>query len=342
MIDDKNIILLNGKIKNLSIQHIKSCYPDEYRYVLNRFDDSESFRESWCRILFGIIERPVCKICGKRVNFIGYRTSKKENLYSIGCCNKHRQLCQETISKAKSTFMKNYGVTNPNKCKYIRNKIKNTCLEKYGVDHNWKSNESKEKSKQTCLEKYGVEYSFQSENNKLKSKQTWIKKYGVEHPLKSIEVQKNFNHKFQVENTIITKRKNHTFNTSKQEEDLYKKLIDKYGKDDVVRQYKSDVYPFACDFYIKSKDLYIEFQGMWTHGKHPYNKDSEEDNLVLEQWKEKAKTSKFYKNAIETWTVRDVKKRECAKKNNLNYLEFFTINYYIIAINELTNQLENG
>ena len=45
----------------------------------------------------------------------------------------------------------------------------------------------------------------------------------------------------------------------------------------------------------------------------------------LEQMKEKAKTSKFYKNAIKIWTERDVNKFECAKKNNLNYLVFYNI-----------------
>ena len=42
-------------------------------------------------------------------------------------------------------------------------------------------------------------------------------------------------------------------------------------------------------------------------------------------WQEKAKTSKFYQNAIYTWTCLDVKKRETAKNNNLNFFEFYTI-----------------
>ena len=33
--------------------------------------------------------------------------------------------------------------------------------------------------------------------------------------------------------------------------------------------------------------------------------------------------TKFYNNAITTWTIRDVNKRETAKKNNLNWIEFF-------------------
>lgn len=41
--------------------------------------------------------------------------------------------------------------------------------------------------------------------------------------------------------------------------------------------------------------------------------------------KEKAKKSKFYENAINVWTQRDVRKRNVAKENNLNWLEFFSL-----------------
>ena len=37
------------------------------------------------------------------------------------------------------------------------------------------------------------------------------------------------------------------------------------------------------------------------------------------------KTKDFYLKAIETWTQGDPLKRETAKRNNLNYLEFWNI-----------------
>ena len=42
------------------------------------------------------------------------------------------------------------------------------------------------------------------------------------------------------------------------------------GNEDIIRQYKSDLYPFACDFYIPSLDLYIECNYHWTHGNKLY------------------------------------------------------------------------
>ena len=52
------------------------------------------------------------------------------------------------------------------------------------------------------------------------------------------------------------------------------------------------------------------------------------DNDKLKKWEEKSQNSNFYKKAVEVWTVRDVKKRNTAKQNNLNYLEFFNMKQF--------------
>ncbi len=99
---------------------------------------------------------------------------------------------------------------------------------------------------------------------------------------------------------------------------MYKQLLEQYnGK--VIRRYKDKRYPFYCDFYIPSEDLFIELNAHWTHGGKPYNPDDEECQKQLILWKEKAKQSQFYENAIKTWTERDVKKQKVAKDNKLNY-----------------------
>ena len=125
----------------------------------------------------------------------------------------------------------------------------------------------------------------------------------------------------------IVMRKNGTFKSTKAEDRFYSLLLEKYAPEDVLRQYKDSRYPFNCDFYIKSEDLFIEINLHWTHGFRPYNpEDSECQNQLLE-WQEKAKTSQFYKNAIETWTVRDVKKLQVARENNLNYKVIYENTY---------------
>lgn len=124
-----------------------------------------------------------------------------------------------------------------------------------------------------------------------------------------------------VEKGIQTKLANGNVNTSKSEELMYERLVDRFGAQDIVRQYKSDEYPFLCDFYIKSCDLRIELNAHWTHGGHWY--DSTKDFEELLEWVRKSKNSDYYRFAIQTWTVRDVKKRIMAVLNHLNYLVFW-------------------
>lgn len=114
------------------------------------------------------------------------------------------------------------------------------------------------------------------------------------------------------------------------------------SKDDVLRQYKSDIYPWRCDFYIKSKDLFIEYQGYFTHQNHAFDANNDSDIAILNNWKQRKE--KIFKNAIKTWTVSDVNKRETAKKNHLNYLEFFNMDefngWYDIECSKKHTQIE--
>ena len=114
-------------------------------------------------------------------------------------------------------------------------------------------------------------------------------------------------------------RMNNTFNTSNAEDNYFLKLKEMYGDDNVIRWYSDERYPFACDFYIPSEDLFIEYNKTWTHGGHPFDEMNLDDIYKLETWGEKAKTSKYYQNAIYTWTNLDVRKQKIAKENKLNY-----------------------
>ena len=215
--------------------------------------------------------------------------------------------------KIKETCLKIYGVEYPLQSKILQEKKKETCAARYGVDNPAKSKCIQEKSKHTCKNKYGVEYPLQSKILQEKSKQTCKNKYGVDNPFKSLEVQQKI---------YNTKKLNHTFSSSSAEEH-FKNYLDSKNIS-YKTQYKSEKYPFCCDFYLDDLDLYIEIQGNWTHGNEPYNESNKNHQEILESWKSKSETHKYYKNAINVWTIRDVLKRETAKQNQLRYLEIFS------------------
>lgn len=118
----------------------------------------------------------------------------------------------------------------------------------------------------------------------------------------------------------ITKKAHGTFNTSKPEEEFYKELCTQYGAENVEYQYREARYPFKCDFYVKTLDLFIELNYTWEHGPHPFNEEDPKDLELLSLWQMRSTDGKSrYLYAIKQWTEIDPQKLECFRKNKLNF-----------------------
>jgi len=233
-----------------------------------------------------------------------------------------------------------------------RKKAKKTKLEKYG-DENYGDYGSVRFS-EVMIEKYGVDNFFKIPNfyslyltdvdRSLKSDwvprpvnipkriQTCLEKYGVEHYTQSYEFKQKSPEI--VKKIWKTKKENGTTNTSKLEDSIYKELEELYPNYEIKREYKSERYPFYCDFYIKELDLFIELQGFFTHGFKSFE-GTREDLMLVEKWEKKNTT--FTKSSIKIWTETDVKKRKIARDNNLNFLEIFDIQNIEKQIKRLYN-----
>lgn len=259
--------------------------------------------------------------------------------------------------KQKNTMMERYGVEYPYQSKEIMDKYRNTSIEKYGVDNIMKTQEGKTKLEyslqekygvnnimyveefknnyvQTCLKLFGVPNSLQSPIIQEKSRQTCLEKYGVDNPSKLAEFQ------FKKYETMT---KNNTWPAeSKPEKEIYELLCQKFPL--VEKQYHTDErYPFKCDFYIPKLDLFMEYQGYISHGYHPFNPDNVQDMNKLDYWWQKyfelVETNEDPDNAyicyINTWTISDPLKRETAKVNKLNWVEFFTMDEFMDWYNSI-------
>ena len=221
---------------------------------------------------------------------------------------------------AEKTTLKRYGVKNTKQSEIAKNKEKETCLKKYGVTSYTKTNECKEKIKNTFIMKYGVSHNTQSKEwqQKWYSNKDWVNKR---------------NNK--IYQTMLS---NNSFAFSKTERIILDFLQEKYP--DVIYQYSDERYPFKCDFYIPSLDLFIEYNGYWTHGKHPFNPNSKTDLDILEKWENK--DNKQYKIAIKVWTETDPLKRNIAKEYNLNFIELWYNDYkYLDLIENKIKEFEN-
>lgn len=250
--------------------------------------------------------------------------------------------------KMRETNLRKYGFNCSSKSEIVKEKTKQTCLKRYGVEYPGQIEEAKEKSKKTCLEKYGSEYYIgskdclektiefskqnynvdwftKSEKIKNKAKETMLRRYGVEY---SMQIPKNKEYMSYLmssyemqERRYNTMKRNHTFNSSSTEEELFLYIKSRFPT--VVRQYKDkNRYPYFCDFYIPELDYFIELQGYYTHGKHPFNPNSNEDLQLIEYYKKKYGEDC---QPITIWSIKDVEKRDCAKRNHLNFKEVWSL-----------------
>ena len=320
-------------------------YTNVRNYLFSYFNGNPStFTEILFRIKYNI-ERNYCSVCGKSTYFKGIAWYKKTGkLYADFCSCKCSMNSNETKEAYKKSCIDKYGVDNPMKNKNVVDKGKETCKNKYGVVRASLLKEYQDKVKETNMKRYGVEVPLQNKEINKKWHETCYLNFGTYSPLENKEIYNKteettykkygvycvFNRKENREKLLSEKtkqkryetlRRNHTFNTSKIEETIYEKLIDIYGKNDILREYKDkDRYPYRCDFYVKSLDLFIEVQGYYTHGKEPYNPNSIKHQVLVQRYKERYGPNC---QAITIWTIKDVEKRNKAKENNLKYLEIF-------------------
>ena len=315
-----------------------------YDYLNNRFSDSDSISETLYRLKYKLYIRPSCELegCNGHVIFDGVHGFKHH------CCRKHAQLDKKVREKIEAACLEKYGVRISSQAECVKEVARKNNLSKYGKEWSMQREKVKQKSKEACLEKYGTTSVCKVKSVRQKQKETLYKHYGVYYPGQSKEIKEkqiktlyehygviNFsqteewknNYKLNKEKwigkQIETKRKNKTFNYSSPEEKCYKLLSNKFNN--VERQYRSNEYPFTCDFYIPQINTYIEYQGTWMHGKHAYNSENDDDIKLLKIWEDKSKNSKQYEYAIKYWTIKDPLKRQTAKDNNINLIEFWNL-----------------
>lgn len=197
----------------------------------------------------------------------------------------------------------------------VRAKIEATSMARYGVPYYWQSEAGRVRLKEI----------LNAEGIREKMRQTNLERYGNESWSASEVGKKRLSEIFsseEVQHKITEgKRRNGTINDSKPEKAAYALLVEKFGEDDVIAQYRSERYPFKCDFYIKSIDMFIELNAYWMHGGHWFDENDAADLERLQAWLSSDKDA--YTRAVYIWTEYDLKKRATAIRNNLNYLVFW-------------------
>lgn len=261
----KKIILESPKQFSNILNHNKK-FNDLKEWIIDKtkkLDQTRSLTERIFWILNGLEDFPKCK--NTKCNMpLTNKKSFRGLILGYKCyCSKHcansdqiqiaksketrlmknggKYFSDESINKAKLTFIEHYGVDNNMKSEKGLKEFQNSFETKYGVKNPWQVNQIKEKIRITKEEKYGSptwnnpntakqtkfkKYGDGNYMNRIKFKQTCLKNYGVDHPMKDPNIAKR--------SFLNSKRKP-------------KYLIDNY---------KFDSFPELC-FYIWCRDNQI-------------------------------------------------------------------------------------
>ena len=266
-------------------QWLEKHHPEWLQFFNSIITETDNIPEKIYCLDHNYTEIPKCPICGKSLKFKSYtkgyqdycsracrfseeawkkseEKQKKTNLERYGV----EYTSQAVVKKEKTiqTNLKRYGVTNPNKIKETRDKIKKTVQEKYGTDVYWKSEDFYKKSKITkqkeiikkWKEKYNLDIVFLNNNIKILN---GCNKHG------DIELTLNNARNRLYQNIKLCP----ICNSFEKEGSSYmeiwiKELLDFYNIEYIMRT-KDVIAPYELDFYIPSKKLAIECNGVYWH-----------------------------------------------------------------------------
>jgi hypothetical protein len=218
----------------------------------------------------------------------------KHTVLTVRCCNGHVfttnserfrkghwcQKCSGVIRR--ETFLKNWGVDNPNKVKSVRDKIDETNIERYGSKSPSSNEDVRQKIKESNLLLYGHENAMQNKEVREKARQTNLIRYGCGSPSQNHDIALKQAKKV---NSPSTKIHWKTGEECWCQGGWEAKTVDYLNANEIDFLWQSKTFTLSTgktyrpDLYLVGEDLWVEIKGWfqgdalekWTefHEKHP-------------------------------------------------------------------------
>lgn len=235
----------------------------EYVYNYTNFLPSDSsFVERVHCLKYGIIETPVCHICGIPTKYRGTAVG-----YSKYCSTKCMRNDPDIKEQIQQTNIEKYGVDNPSKSNSIKEKTKAANIKKYGVDAPTMTEVVKHKIRATNKERYGVEIASQSEVVKNKTAETNLKKYGYVSSAMSPDVKERM-----AQNNLLKYGVGCTFHTEENKNKIKQRNLINFGVEN----------PFASiDIQNRIKQTNLVRYGVENPAKSDFIKNAIKQNNLL-------------------------------------------------------------
>lgn len=151
----------------------------------------------------------------------------------------------------------------------------------HGAENVFASEAVQEKIRRINIDRYGVDNPMKSKVIQQRASETCTVHYGVPYPMQSEEVRKKYDWKSCAIKCHETMKERGLYGKSKVEDEFYSLLVSEFGSENIERQ--KLIERWSIDFYVKSIDTYIQFDGVYWHGldrpleviaelKHPRDK----------------------------------------------------------------------
>jgi hypothetical protein len=194
-------------------------------------------------------------------------------------------------NKRNKTWLEKYGYEHPKQSEEIKEKYKQTCLKKYGYENQFQNEEVKEKIKKTNLEKFGVENPSQCQEIKEKIKQINLEKFipKILENLNSLNLElidsysmnnrENIKFKCLICNNIFETCWQYIQNGNGRCPICFPKLSGSSFKEkelsefikslnlEIIENSRTIIFPKELDIFIPSKNIAIEFNGLYWHSE---------------------------------------------------------------------------
>lgn len=113
--------------------------------------------------------------------------------------------------------------------------------------------------------KYGSDFALGSKQIREKRKQTMIERYGAENSMNCEQIKAKYDFSAMAVRRHQKMKANGTYAHSMVEDSFYEALCRQFGEADIERP-KIVNGRWPIDFYIKSIDVYVQFDGVYWHG----------------------------------------------------------------------------
>lgn len=214
-------------------------------------------------IFNGMKEVPLCEVCNKNPKIWYTYTSGYKTTCSVQCAHNH----PTKYKKKKQTCLETYGVEHPSQLDDIKKKKRETCLKNYGVDNPSKCPEIQQKKIGTCLERYGTEFSQQKHFSEEAIHKLQDKVYLEEQINILGRTVNEISQELQVSvPTVLEALKKLDIKLikykSKGEQELTN-FLSSYVE--IIENDRKIIYPKELDLVIPSKNIAIEYCGLYWH-----------------------------------------------------------------------------